>query len=194
MKKEDEGAIVIEEPQFQNFLKKVSKIIILYMNDHDSGKDLHRSVLKYCKTVIFFLNPQILKDEIAADIIKGIFSLQVDPKTKNKHNVLIKKVINKLIKKLGLKYTQSIVPEEHQKLLAYIERDKRKRHNKSQKKKLLELLGDEDKKLVKNSNEIGFEGDTKMADAKDKNDSEEGSSDDEDKYSLNSDSDNENYD
>lgn len=56
-----------------------------------------------------------------------------------------------MINKLGLPYMKEVVPEEHQKLLNYIEREKRKIKNKSEKKKLMELLGKEDKDIKKES-------------------------------------------
>ena len=74
-------------------------------------------------------------------MINGIFGIQGDKKTFNKHNMLIKKILSKFIKKMGLQYIVSIVPAEHQKLIAYIERDRRKRLNKSKRFKLLALLG-----------------------------------------------------
>lgn len=49
----------------------------------------------------------------------------------NKHNILIKKVLKKMINKLGLEYMKQMIPNEHHKLILYIERDRRKRYNKS---------------------------------------------------------------
>jgi len=43
----------------------------------------------------------------------GIFGIQGDKKLFNKHNMLIKKILSKFIKKLGLNYVKSITPEDH---------------------------------------------------------------------------------
>ncbi len=55
--------------------------------------------------------------------------------------MLIKKILSKFIKKFGLNYVKSITPEKHQKLISYIERDRRKRINKKKREKLMSLLG-----------------------------------------------------
>ncbi len=46
-------------------------------------------------------------------MINGIFGIQDDKKTFNKHNMLIKKILSKFIKKLGLVYVKSLIPAEH---------------------------------------------------------------------------------
>jgi hypothetical protein len=51
----------IEDAGFQDFLRKVTKIIVLFLKDHESGKDLLRSVLKYVKTIVAFLTPESLE-------------------------------------------------------------------------------------------------------------------------------------
>ena len=77
-----------------------------------------------------------LKGELAEQISSGIFSLQGSTKHANKHSILIKKVIWKMIRKLGLPYMKVIIPSEHHKLITYIERDKRKKFNKMKKHRL----------------------------------------------------------
>lgn len=49
---------------------------------------------------------------------------------KHKNNELVKKIFNKLIKKLSLQYVKSVTPKEHIPLIDYLEREKRKRINK----------------------------------------------------------------
>ena len=81
----------------------------------------------------------------------GVFGLQSTKKS-SKHTELIKKILGKFIKKLGLDYIKSVVPSEHHKLIAYIERDRRKRLNKKKNTRILALLGkeakDKDKQVV----------------------------------------------
>jgi len=73
--------------------------------------------------------------------MNGVFGIQNDKKTFNKHNAIIKKVLSKLIKKMGLNYIKQITPSNHHNLISYVERVKRKRVNKQKREKLLTLLG-----------------------------------------------------
>ena len=47
---------------------------------------------------------------MAKTIVNGIFSIQDNIRLRNKHSIVIKKNIGKMIKKLGIKYIKSIVP------------------------------------------------------------------------------------
>jgi len=77
---------------------------VLFLKDHSTRKELHKSVLKFIKSIIFFLELENLKGEIAEVVIKGIFSLQEDMRTHNKHQMLLRRVLGKMIKKLGMPY------------------------------------------------------------------------------------------
>jgi len=69
----------------------------------------------------------------------GLFAL---PETKrSKHNSIIRKLLGKLLKKLGPVYVKKVTPVKHVPLVDYIERARRKRANKSKKLKLMALLG-----------------------------------------------------
>jgi len=83
-----------------------------------------------------------LKGELIESIAQGVFSLQSNELTRNKHIVDIRKIVSKLIKKLGLKQVKHVVPAEHHKLITYIERERRKRINKKKKDQIKELLGE----------------------------------------------------
>lgn len=131
------------------------------MKDHQSGNELHRSVLKYIKTVVSFLGVDVLKGELCESMFVGIFGIQGDKKLFNKHNMLIKKILSKFIKKMGLSYVKSITPEQHHKLICYIERDRRKRLNKAKRYRLLAILGKE-KKDKDNADKTAVSGDIDM--------------------------------
>lgn len=134
----EEGCLDFNEASFQDFLRKVTKIIVLFLKDKSAGNLLHKSVLKYCKTIISFVN---VTGEIAEQIVQGMFTLP-----KHKNNELVKKILNKLIKKLTLQYVKSITPKQHIALIDYLEREKRKRANKKKREQLRALLGQEEKK------------------------------------------------
>lgn len=95
--------------------------------------------------------------------------------------MLIKKIINKFIKKLSAKYIQSLVPAEHQKLIAYVERDRRKRLNKIKKTKLLALLGKDSKDSKEKAGDIFGQADADMKSS----DGEDSSEDDNDQGGYN---------
>ena len=57
--------------------------------------------------------------------------------------MLIRKILAKLISRVGLAQVKSATTKEHQKLIAYIEREKRKRVNAKERVKLLALMGQE---------------------------------------------------
>lgn len=52
-----------------------------------------------------------------------------------------RKVVSKLIYKLGIEYLQKAITGENKKLLAYIEREQRKKKNKKERLRLLAILG-----------------------------------------------------
>lgn len=109
-----------------------------------------------------------------------MFSLQGNQKTGGKHIILIKKVVWKMIRKLGLPYMKVIIPAEHHKLITYIERDKRKKQNKMKKHRLQQLLG-KDTKVEKKE-------DVDMGDDEEGSESEEENQyENEENYSLDSD-------
>lgn len=103
--------------------------------------------------------------------------------------MLIKKILSKFIKKLGLNYVKQITPEEHHKLISYIERDRRKRLNKIKRQRLMALLGEEEKTQT-----AGATGDIDMkSDDSESSSNEQGYEEDDgeqsERYSLGSDSD-----
>lgn len=120
--------------------------------------------------------------------MNGVFGIQNDKKTFNKHNAIIKKVLSKLIKKMGLNYIKQITPSNHHNLISYVERVKRKRVNKQKREKLLTLLGQDSKKEAKDVEMKSVESDLSSAsdNGYDEDDGEQGEN-----YSLNSDDDSE---
>ena len=64
-------------------------------------------------------------------------------KDSRKYTMLIRKILAKLISRVGLAQVKSATTKEHQKLIAYIEREKRKRVNAKERVKLLALMGQE---------------------------------------------------
>lgn len=51
----------IGEGQFQEFLRKVSKIVALYLKDERAENEVHRASLRFLKTAVAFLTAEQLK-------------------------------------------------------------------------------------------------------------------------------------
>ena len=105
----------------------------IFIKNRDAPQELHRSVLQFIKISVNLLNESILTarspNGIAPMIIQIIFSNKMNPMLK-KHRLLIRKIINKLIRKLGSEYVTRLMPEYHKKMIAYLEKEKRKKLNK----------------------------------------------------------------
>jgi len=48
----------------------------------------------------------------------------------NKHKLLVRRIINKLIRRCGINYLKKVMPESHRPMIAYLEKEKRKKMNK----------------------------------------------------------------
>jgi hypothetical protein len=59
-----------------------------------------------------------------------------------KHRLLIRKIVNKLLKKFGTAYVTKLMPEFHKKMIIYLEKEKRKKASKKEKNRILELMGE----------------------------------------------------
>ena len=72
-------------------------------------------------------------------LANGIFALPAAKR--GKHLALVRKLLGKLLKKIGLAAVKKLTPVKHLPLIDYIERARRKRANKAKRNKLLALLG-----------------------------------------------------
>jgi hypothetical protein len=52
----DESKLVSSDPAVQEFIRKITKIIALFLKDQAAPKELHRSALKFIKVAITYLN------------------------------------------------------------------------------------------------------------------------------------------
>jgi len=77
---------------------------------------------------------------VAKFMIDNMFQLKINHHIK-KHKLIVRKILSKLIRKCGSPYVTRLMPEYHRPIVAYIDREKRKKHNKKEKEKLLALMG-----------------------------------------------------
>lgn len=144
-KKEEENyynMIKAYDAGFQQFLSKATKIVSIFLKDKKTPQELARSVLKFLKISVSILGEDKLDGEqgIAKNIIDQLFSQKENNHVK-KHKLLVRKIITKLIRKLGVASVTRIMPEMHRAIITYIEREKRKKTNKREKERILELMG-----------------------------------------------------
>ena len=125
---EDEGAVKIKDklsskdPQMQDFLRKVTRIVALLLKDQTAPKELHKSVLKFLKVVITFLSFGEGAKELCELILSHVFSLPDSAK----YTMVIRRILNKLIARIGVATVLDCTVKEHHKLIHYIERLRRK--------------------------------------------------------------------
>jgi len=115
--------------------------VALYLKDDTAEAEIHRASLKFLKTAISFLSEENLKagDLMDSILTHGIFALPEHKRTK--HSADIRKLLGKLLKKLGPSFVKKQTPPKHVALIDYIERARRKRANKTKRLKLMALLG-----------------------------------------------------
>jgi hypothetical protein len=132
----DVSKLLSSEPQVQEFLRKVSKIILLFLKDSSAPKELHRSVLKFTKVAITYLD--FNKDtELCPLILSHCFAL----KNSKKYSMTLRRIITKLIIRVGNDKVRAATAKEHLPLVAYVERARRKKQNARERTKMLSLLG-----------------------------------------------------
>ena len=126
----------------QDFLKKVTRIVALFLKDPTAPKELQRSVLKFLKIVITFLQfSGTNSQQLTELIVQHAFALQKP----EKYTMILRKILNKLIARVGVTQVMAVTSPKHQKLIRYVERARKKVLNQRQRQKLLALIGEEDK-------------------------------------------------
>lgn len=138
---ERQNLIQISDAGFQAFLKKASKIVAIFLRDRNCPQELVRSVLQFLKITTGLLSEEELKEDggVAKLILSYLFAHKMNHHV-NKHKLLVRKMLSRLIRRCGLNYVTRIMPEQHRAILVYIEREKRKSENKRVKARLLELM------------------------------------------------------
>lgn len=77
---------------------------------------------------------------IAKFIIDNMFTTSLNYHIK-KHKLLVRKIISKMIRRCGIQFVTRTMPLSHRPMVAYLEREKRKKMNKKEKERLLTLMG-----------------------------------------------------
>jgi hypothetical protein len=136
----------VTDKSTQDFLTKATKIVSIFMKDKKTPHELARSVLKFLKLAVTVLEEDRLKGEqgICKNIIDQLFSSKENHHVK-KHKLMVRRILTKLIRRMGGAAVTRLMPEIHRPMVAYIEREKRKIVNRRERQKLLFLMGQGDK-------------------------------------------------
>jgi len=132
----DENKLVSSDPPVQEFIRKITKIIALFLKDQNAPKELHRSALKFIKVAITYLD-FVAEPSLCPLILTHIFQL----KTCRRYSMTLRRIITKLIIRVGLAQVRAATSKEHLSLVTYVERARRKKQNIKERARLLALLG-----------------------------------------------------
>ena len=111
--------------------------------------------MKFMKVVISYLRFDQAKNaaEMTELILIHVFHL----KTVKRYTMTIRRILGKLIARVGLQPVMNATSKENQKLIHYIERARRKKRNAKDRRRLLALLGKDPSTAVKESDQIAKE-------------------------------------
>ena len=132
---EVQDKLLSTDTAMQEFLRKVTRIIALLLKDQTAPKELHKSVLRFLKIVITFLTfeNEATSRMLCELIVSHVFSLR----NSAKYTMIIRRILNKLISRVGLPTVLACTSTEHHKLIHYIERARRKIRNAKERQKFI---------------------------------------------------------
>ena len=119
-------------------MRKVTRIVALLLKDQTAPKELYKSVLKYLKVVITFLQ---FNEGSAKELCELILTHTFSLKNSAKYTMIIRKILNKLIARVGVTMVLQCTAKEHQKLIHYIERLRRKVKNAKERQRFAATSG-----------------------------------------------------
>jgi hypothetical protein len=114
------------------------------LKDTSAPKELHRSVLKFIKVAITYIDftEADKSTEILQLILSHVFSLE----NARVYAILIRRIVSKLMFRVGPGQVKKHTLKEHQPLMAHIEKERRKKKNAAERKRLLAELKINEKK------------------------------------------------
>ena len=132
----DDSQLLSKEASVQEFIRKITKIIALFLKDQAAPKELHRSALKFIKVAITYLNFDT-DSTLTSVILQPVFQL----KTCRLYSMTLRRIITKLLIRVGSAKVRAATAKEHLSLVSYVERARRKKLNLKERAKLLALMG-----------------------------------------------------
>lgn len=121
---------------------------MLFLKNEAAPRELHRSALKFIKVSITYLDFSN-QSELPKLILNHCSAL----KNSRKHTTTLRRIIAKLISRVGISVVRSATTSEHLPLVNYVERRRRKKQNAKDRQKMLALLGKDSGKLRSEDNQ-----------------------------------------
>jgi len=100
--------LVASSPEIQSYMNKVTRIIALFLKDSKAPKELYRSVLKFIKIAITYLDFTALPDLLPL-ILSHVFAL-ANPRD---YTSVVRRIVTKLIVKCGADKVRLNTMKEH---------------------------------------------------------------------------------
>ena len=94
----------------QEFLRKVTRIVALFLKDPSAPKELQRSVLKFLKVAITFLQFTDEHTKPQTELILSHIFAMAKPE---KYTMMIRRILNKLIARVGVELVTSLTNPKH---------------------------------------------------------------------------------
>lgn len=94
----------------QEFLRKVTRIVALFLKDPSAPKELQRSVLKFLKVAITFLQFTGEHTKPQTELILSHIFAMAKPE---KYTMMIRRILNKLIARVGVELVTSLTNPKH---------------------------------------------------------------------------------
>ena len=123
---------------------KACKIAVIFLKDRNTPHELARSVLQFLKISCSLLTIDLVQSEtgLAKIIIDNLFTLKMNLHVK-KHKLLVRKILQRLIKRTSVAFVTKLMPEYHHAMITYLERMKRKADNKRKQAQMAYLMGED---------------------------------------------------
>ena len=125
-KKKMRNKLVASEQGFQDFLLKASKIVSIFLKDKTTSHELCRAVLSFLRVTGSLLSEDNLKGTLK-HFLTIMCEKNLNETALSKHRLLVRKVISKFVRRVGEPLVRKSMPAEGKRLLAYVERMRRKK-------------------------------------------------------------------
>jgi len=125
VEEEDQNKIQATDEGFQEFMGKATRIVVIFLRDRNVPHELARSVLQFLRTGINLLKEDSLtaeKNGITKLILETLFQYRINHLV-NKHKLIVRRIISKLIRRCGINFVRKAMPEAHRPMISYLEKE-----------------------------------------------------------------------
>jgi hypothetical protein len=104
---------------------KATRIVVIFLKDRFVPHELARSVLQFLRTGINLLKEESLtteKNGLTNLILETLFQYKINYLV-NKHKLIVRRIISKLIRRCGINFVRKAMPEAHRPMITYMEKE-----------------------------------------------------------------------